>query len=106
MSYCAAEGVGHIGARAAAHHGRAAAQRALRGRRFVMDNHGAVAAIKTAGRFMLPEFAGQTYQVVWWFMAGLYIVTAVIVTLLGGAKRLATSIPPGSTDERDSTGER
>jgi len=71
-----------------------------------MDNHGAVAAINTAGRFMLPEVAGESYQVVWRFMAGLYIVTAVIVTLLGGAKRLATSIPPRSTDERDSTGER
>ncbi len=64
------------------------------------------AAINTAGRFTLPEFTGQSYQVAWWFMAGLYIVTAVIVTLLGGTKRLATSIPRRSTGERDDTGER
>jgi uncharacterized protein len=64
------------------------------------------AAINTAGRFMLPEFAGDSYQVAWWFMAGLYIVTAVIVTLLGGTKRLATSIPRRPTGERDDIGER
>jgi uncharacterized protein len=64
------------------------------------------AAINTAGRFMLPEFAGDSYQVVWWFMAGLYMVTAVIVTLLGGTKRLATSIPRRPTGERDDIGER
>ena len=63
------------------------------------------AAINTAGRFMLPEFTGDSYQVVWWFMAGLYVVTAVIVTLLGGTKRLATSISRRSTGELDNTGE-
>jgi uncharacterized protein len=50
-------------------------------------------AVNTAGRFVLPEFSGESYQVVWWFMVGLYAVIAVIVTLLGGAKRLSTSIP-------------
>ena len=64
------------------------------------------AAINTAGRFMLPEFTGETYQAVWWFMAGLYVVTAVIVTLLGGTKRLATSIPRRPTAEHDDIGER
>ena len=64
------------------------------------------AAINTAGRFMLPEFAGESYQVVWWFTAGLYVVIAVIVTLLGGAKQLATSIPRRPTGEHGSTGER
>jgi uncharacterized protein len=64
------------------------------------------AAINTAGRFMLPQFSNESYQVVWWFMAGLYVVIAVIATLLGGAKRLATSIPRRPTGERDSTDER
>jgi uncharacterized protein len=64
------------------------------------------AAVNTAGRFVLPEFSGESYQVVWWFMVGLYVVIAVLVTRLGGAKRLATSIPQRSTGERDSTDER
>jgi membrane protease YdiL (CAAX protease family) len=64
------------------------------------------AAVNTAGRFVLPEFSGESYQVVWWFMAGLYVLVAVIVTLLGGAKRLATSVPRPSTGERRGTGER
>jgi hypothetical protein len=42
---------------------------------------------------VLPEFSGESYQVVWWFMVGLYVVIAMIVTLLGGPERLATSIP-------------
>ena len=64
------------------------------------------AAVNTAGRFMLPQFSGESYQVVWWFMVGLYVLIAVILTLLGGTKRLATSIPRRSTDGRNSTGER
>jgi hypothetical protein len=51
------------------------------------------AAINTAGRFVLPEFANENYQVVWWFMVGLYVLVAVIVTLVAGPKRLVTSIP-------------
>ena len=31
------------------------------------------AAIDRAGRFMLPEFAGAGYQVVWWFMVGPFV---------------------------------
>jgi hypothetical protein len=46
-----------------------------------------------AGRFVLPEFANENYQVVWWFMVGLYVLVAVIVTLVAGPKRLVTSIP-------------
>ena len=51
------------------------------------------AAIDTAGRYMLPEFSDQGYQVVWWIMVGLYVVIAVIVTLVAGPKRLVTRIP-------------
>ena len=51
------------------------------------------AAIDTAGRFLLPEFAGDGYQVVWWFMVGLYVVVAIIVILSRDRKRLGTQIP-------------
>jgi uncharacterized protein len=57
------------------------------------------AAINTSGRFMLPGFSNESYQVVWWFMVGLYVVIAIIVTLVAGPKRLVTSIPrPNSRD--------
>jgi membrane protease YdiL (CAAX protease family) len=50
-------------------------------------------AIDTAGRYMLPEFSNQGYQVVWWCMVGLYIVIAIIVVFAAGPKRLETRIP-------------
>ena len=57
------------------------------------------AAIDTAGRYMLPEFSNGGYQVVWWFMAGVYAVIAVIVVLVAGPKRLITRIPrPSASD--------
>jgi membrane protease YdiL (CAAX protease family) len=49
------------------------------------------AAIDTAGRFMLPEFAGEGYRIVWWFMVGLYVLVATVVVLVAGPKRLARS---------------
>ena len=58
------------------------------------------AAIDTAGRYMLPEFFNGGYQVVWWFMVGLYVVIAVIVVLVAGPKRLVTRIPRGSAPDR------
>jgi uncharacterized protein len=51
------------------------------------------AAIDTAGRYMLPEFSHAGYQVVWWFMVGLYVLIALIVVLVAGPKRLVTRIP-------------
>jgi uncharacterized protein len=51
------------------------------------------AAIDTAGRFMLPEFVGDGYQLVWWFMVALYVLVAIIVILVAGPKRLVTHIP-------------
>ena len=51
------------------------------------------AAIDTAGRFMLPEFVGDGYQLVWWFMVALHVLVAVIVILVAGPKRLVTHIP-------------
>ena len=50
-------------------------------------------AIDTAGRFMLPEFVGEGYQVLWWLMVGLYLLVAVVVVMVAGPKRLATPIP-------------
>ena len=53
-------------------------------------------AIDTAGRYMLPEFSNQGYQVIWWFMVGLYVVIAIVVVLVAGPKRLVTNIPRSS----------
>jgi len=39
-------------------------------------------AIDTDGRFTLPEFAGDGYQIAWWFMVGLYVLVAIIVILV------------------------
>ncbi|HEX6759180.1 MAG TPA: type II CAAX endopeptidase family protein [Propionibacteriaceae bacterium] len=56
-------------------------------------------AIDTAGRYMLPEFSNKGYQVVWWFMVGLYVVIAIIVVLVAGPKRLVTRIPRRSASD-------
>ena len=53
------------------------------------------AAIDTVGRYMLPEFSNGGYQVVWWFMVGIYVVIAIIVVLVAGPKRLVTKIGSG-----------
>jgi hypothetical protein len=57
------------------------------------------AAIDTAGRYLLPEFSNGGYQVVWWYMVGLYVVIAIIVVLVAGPKRLITRIPRCSASE-------
>ena len=56
-------------------------------------------AIDTAGRYMLPEFSNEGYQVVWWFMVGLYVVIAIIAVLVAGPKRLVTRIPRRSASD-------
>jgi uncharacterized protein len=58
------------------------------------------AAIDTVGRYMLPEFSNGGYQVVWWFMVGIYVVIAIIVVLVAGPKRLVTKIGSGVDDVR------
>jgi uncharacterized protein len=50
-------------------------------------------AIDTAGRFMMPEFVGAGYQVVWWLMVGLYVLAAVVVVLVSGPQRLSRQSP-------------
>ena len=50
------------------------------------------AAIDTAGRFLLPEFTGEGYQIVWWLMVGLYVLVAIVLLLIGGPKRLVTHL--------------
>jgi uncharacterized protein len=57
------------------------------------------AAIDTAGRYLLPEFSNGGYQVVWWYIVGLYIVIAIIVVLVTGPQRLVTWIPRRSASE-------
>jgi uncharacterized protein len=50
-------------------------------------------AIDTAGRFIMPEFVGAGYQVVWWLMVGLYVLAAVVVILVAGPQRLSRRSP-------------
>jgi hypothetical protein len=50
------------------------------------------AAIDTAGRFMLPEFAGAGYQVVGRFMVGPQALVGIVVVIVGGPKQLVTDI--------------
>jgi uncharacterized protein len=45
-------------------------------------------AIDTAGRFMLPEFVGAGYQMVWWLMVALYVVVAIVVVVVAGPQSL------------------
>jgi hypothetical protein len=52
------------------------------------------------GRYMLPEFSKGGYQVVWWFMVGIYVVIAIIVILVAGPKRLVTRLGSGVDDVR------
>jgi uncharacterized protein len=51
------------------------------------------AAVNTAARFTLPGFDGGNYQVAWWVQTALYGIAAVLVTVLGGYRRLNTPIP-------------
>jgi len=51
------------------------------------------AAIDTAGRYMLPEFSNEGYQVVWWFMVGPCALVGMVVVIVAGPKQLVTDIP-------------
>jgi len=41
------------------------------------------ATVDTAARFVLPPFAAGSAQLVWWSLAGLWVVTAVVVAVRG-----------------------
>ena len=41
------------------------------------------ATVDTAARFVLPPFAASSPQLVWWSLAGLWVVTAVVVAVRG-----------------------
>lgn len=60
--------------------------------------------------FVLPGFAIKNYQVVWWFMVGLYVLAAAIVTLVARPKRddllLPTPVREGSSDRADDAEDR
>lgn len=38
--------------------------------------------VDSVGRFVLPRFTTDGYQLVWWLLAGLYIVAAASVTAI------------------------
>jgi hypothetical protein len=42
----------------------------------------------------------EGYQIVWWFMVGLYVQVAIVVVLVGGPKRLVTAIGKGGVQMR------
>ena len=39
------------------------------------------AAVDTVGRFMLPQFTGSSYQLVWWIQTALWVVLAMVAAL-------------------------
>jgi membrane protease YdiL (CAAX protease family) len=39
------------------------------------------AAVDTAARFMLPQFTGSSYQLVWWIQTVLWVVLAIVAAL-------------------------
>jgi hypothetical protein len=51
-----------------------------------------------ASRFVLAEFTDENYQVVWWIMAKLCVVVAVLVAFVAGAEGLVRSIPRRSAE--------
>ena len=59
----------------------------------------------TASRFVLAEFTDENYQVVWWIMAKLGVVVAVLVAFVAGPQGLVRSIPRRSAEpEPEHTG--
>jgi membrane protease YdiL (CAAX protease family) len=53
------------------------------------------AATNTAAQFVLPQFTGHDYQLIWWFSTGLWIAAAVVVVAIAG-RGLTTNRPDPS----------
>ena len=52
----------------------------------VMISH---AVVDTAARFVLPAFAASSRPLIWWSLAGLWVLTAVVVAVRGRWSRPA-----------------
>ena len=49
-------------------------------------------------RLVLAEFTDENYQVVWWIMAKLCVVVAVLLAFVAGSQGLVRSIPRRSAE--------
>ena len=57
---------------------------------------------RRASRFVFAEFTDENYQVVWWIMAKLCVVVAVVVAFVAGPEGLVRSIPRRSAEPEPS----
>jgi membrane protease YdiL (CAAX protease family) len=57
------------------------------------------AAMDTAARFVLPQFAGPDYQMVWWSLAGIWTAAAIVAaaTAHGPVRTTGAVVEPSST---------
>lgn len=53
------------------------------------------AATNTAAQFLLPRFAGDDYQLIWWFSTALWVAAAGLVVVSANSGR--TGVPPSPT---------
>jgi CAAX protease family protein len=56
------------------------------------------AAINTAGRYLLPEFTGAHYTIIWWMTAAIYVLAAAAVTAYTGTWRRTTQVTDGEPE--------